>query len=123
MSLITGLAAIVVVGVLAVAGVAWSQTRRRRDSVEVFAAATNALQHIAHQPLIEPPPPVPPDPAETPSVHVLHDIGRLRLDRTRTPETGRRGPARRRLDPEALARRPLIASLPTRAADPPRQVG
>ena len=125
---VVGAAALVVVGVVAGAGLRWMR-RRRRDSVEAFAAATIALQHISDQPLIEPEPTsqsaIPPD---TPSVHVLSEVARLPLDRTRTAETRRRSQPRRRPDAEVLARRPLIASLPTRVAatppdDPGRRVG
>ncbi len=88
--------------------------RRRLDSVGSFSAAVAALRRIAatgpETPVLAT---VEGRTETTPAVHVLDDVHVLSLERAR-PRTGRR--AHRQLPDEAIARRPVIASLPSISA-------
>jgi hypothetical protein len=101
------------------------RSRHRADTLGRFSAATRALRDIAEHPSVLEAVHV----EETPSVHVLDEVVVLKLDRTRLPRPSRRGRADTRLDAEALARRPTIASLPSISAtdfsppDPGRRAG
>jgi hypothetical protein len=92
-----------------------ARRRRRRDALRNFAAATQVLKGFAEQPRIAPTPTSAPS---TPSVHVLHDVAVLRLDRARSSR-GRRARQIRRPDEQSLARRPMVANLPSVSAPRP----
>ena len=92
------------------------RARRRHDSVGAFSAATDAMKHLGDQPPVD----VvthSPDEYPTPSVRVLPDIAVLKLDRTRTTTGRSRTAERSRPDADVLARRPVIASLPSLLSD------
>jgi hypothetical protein len=92
-----------------------ARRRRRRDALRRFAAATQVLKGFAEQPRHAPAEPVAPS---TPSVHVLHDVAVLRLDRGR-PARGRRSRQAHRPDEQSLARRTMVANLPSISAPRP----
>ena len=107
-----GILAAGVVVVLGLAVLGLRHRRRRRDPVVVFSAATDAMKHLGDRPPVD----VvthPVDDTQTPSVRVLPDIAVLKLDRTRTTSGRGRAAEQHRPDAEVLARRPVIASLPS----------
>jgi len=115
------LIALVGLGILAAVGIAVGlllRYRRHRDSVETFSAATSALRHMAEHPRKATGDPAPHPQADTPSVHVLDEVGVVQLNPTRSTRASARA-RRRRPDPDAIARRPTIASLPSISSPKP----
>ena len=97
--------------------------RRKADSIRRFSSAVSALRTIAAEPRPEPHAEEPR--LVLPNVRVLDEVSPLREARQRRSRvTGRRTP---RPDPELVARRPVIATLPSTSAphpnDPGKQVG
>jgi len=113
--------ALVGVGILAAVGIAVGlmlRQRRHRDSVETFSAATSALRHMAEHPPAATGDSSPHPRADTPNVHVLDEVGVVRLNPSRSTRASARA-RRRRPDPDAIARRPTIASLPSISSPKP----
>ena len=113
--------AVVLVGVVVSLGA--RRTRRKADSIRRFSKAVSALRTIAAEPRPE-------RRAEEPSlalpnVRVLDEVAPLREARERRARVSGRRAARP--DPELVARRPVIATLPSSSAprsdDPGTQVG
>jgi hypothetical protein len=95
---------------------------RRADSIRRFSRAVSALRTIAAEP--RPEPPVEDHGRGRPNVRVLDEVAPMREARERRARAGRRVP---RPDPELVARRPVIAQLPSisapRTDDPGKQAG
>ncbi|HTL84873.1 MAG TPA: hypothetical protein VL856_06800 [Acidimicrobiia bacterium] len=109
------LVAIAVGSVFVVLVLAFGLRRRRvksPDSIIRYSRAVSALRTISAEPVLEPP--------ETDDEVVIAEIAppqvRVLADVTPIHEHARRRAARRfeRPDPEAIARRPVIAHLPSR---------
>ncbi len=107
--------------VVVVVGAAWvtvHHTRARADSLRRYARAVTALRSIAAEP--RPELPVAPPRGDRarpgpPNVRILDDVSPIREARDRRVRASRRA---RRPDPELLARRPVIATLPSISAAP-----
>ena len=115
------LIALVGVGILAAVAIAVGlirRQRRHRDSVETFSAATSALRHMAEHPPKPNGDAVSQPHADSRMVHVLDEVGDARLNPTRSTRSSARA-RRRRPDPDAIARRPTIASLPSISSPKP----
>jgi hypothetical protein len=109
------LIALIVAGLVAAVGITvglMRRERRRRDSVRSFSAATSALRHMAEHPPTTASDPVPHPHLDTATVHVLHEVGVVRLNPPRSTRASARA-RRRRPDADTIARRPTIASLPS----------
>lgn len=97
--------------------------RHTRDSVEVFSAATKALRRITQELAASR------DPAEIEAARARHpstmpvvsDTAVIDLELARRSRT--RDAHGRRPDDDALARRPVVASLPTTPVRSPRPTG
>jgi hypothetical protein len=88
------------------------RAHRRADSVARYARAVSALRTIAD----EPRPAVHMDASieGAPKLQVISDV--TSLEGVRARRSGRASRAAARLDPELVARRPLIAQLPSVSA-------
>ena len=95
------------------------RARKRADSVARYARAVSALRTIADEP--RPAAHAAIDEAVAPKLQVLSDI--TSLEGARARRTGRANRAAQRLDPELVARRPLIAQLPSISAPKPGESG
>jgi hypothetical protein len=113
--------AVVLVVVLSVLGA--RRTRRKADSIRRFSKAVSALRTIADEP--RPEPPVEDHTIALPNVRVLDEVVPLHEARERRARASGRRTARP--DPELVARRPVIAKLPSISAPssdgPGTQVG
>ena len=113
--------AVVLLGVFA--GVGARRRRRKADSIRRFSKAVSALRTISAEP--RPEPPVEEHMIALPNVHVLDEV--LPLREARPSAAHRVGSAHHPPDPELVARRPVIAKLPSISApssdDPGTQVG
>ena len=100
--------------VLVVAALAcflWQRKRSSSDSIVRYARAVSALRTISEEPSLEPP--------ESEDVWVAEVVPQVRVlaDVTPIQDRVRRRGARARIDrpdPEDVARRPVIAHLPSR---------
>lgn len=105
--------AVVLLGILV--GVGARRTRRKADSIRRFSKAVSALRTIADEP--RPERAVEEHTIALPNVRVLDEVLPLREARERRAlASGRRTP---RPDPELVARRPVIATLPSMSAPRP----
>jgi hypothetical protein len=113
--------AVVLLGVFA--GVGARRRRRKADSIRRFSKAVSALRTISAE--WRPEPPVEEHTIALPNVRVLDEVLPLREARERRARASGRRAARP--DPELVARRPVIAKLPSISApssdDPGTQVG
>ncbi len=94
------------------------RARKRSDSVARYARAVSALRTIADEP--RPARAVVLDEA-APKLQVLSDI--TSIEGARARRSGRANRVAPRLDPELVARRPLIAQLPSISAPKPGASG
>lgn len=99
------------------------RTRQKADSIRRYSKAVSALRSIAAEP--RPEPHVHASAIALPNVRVLDEVAPLRVARERRERVfGRRAA---RPDPELVARRPVIATLPSSSAprsdDPGTRVG
>jgi hypothetical protein len=110
--LIDGVAGAAVLVVLLTVLLLARRVRRKADSIRRYSRAVSALRTIASEP--RPEPPVESHAVALPNVRVLDEVVPLREARERRVRTtGRRTP---RPDPELVARRPVIAKLPSISA-------
>jgi hypothetical protein len=112
-----------VVLVVVFAGLGARRRRRKADSIRRFSRAVSALRTIAAEP--RPERRVEEPTSALPNVRVLDEVAPLREARERRARVSGRHSARP--DPELVARRPVIATLPSSSAprsdDPGTQVG
>jgi hypothetical protein len=109
--------AVVLLGVFT--GVGARRRRRKADSIRRFSKAVSALRTIAAEP--RPERPVDEHTVALPNVRVLDEVLPLREARERRARASGRRPARP--DPELVARRPVIATLPSISAPRPDDPG
>ncbi len=102
--------AVVLVVIVAVLGT--RRTRRKADSIRRFSKAVSALRTIAAEP--RPEPAVDEHTIALPNVRVLDEVVPLHEARARRARASGRRTARP--DPELVARRPVIAKLPSISA-------
>ena len=109
--------AVVLLGVFA--GVGARRRRRKADSIRRFSKAVSALRTISAE--WRPEPPVEEHTIALPNVRVLDEVLPLREARERRARASGRRAARP--DPELVARRPVIATLPSISAPRPDDPG
>ena len=109
--------AVMLLGVLA--GVGARRRGRKADSIRRFSKAVSALRTIAAEPRLEPP--VEDHTTALPNVRVLDEVLPLHEARERRARASGRRTARP--DPELVARRPVIATLPSISAPRPDDPG